>query len=350
MKPEPITLLYLGRRGGGAHLTSQISKQLRSTNKFQIRKIALRGDNNNVNEVDHNNVILLFNDGYSFRSFSRLIYFYLRPTELLRRLEIKPGEVCVVPMISPIGYKVEQILEKKEVKIIRFIHDAYRHPGDRWPSNRLIRKIIRSSKFVICLSEAVRKEIIQINPSVKSTVYEHPVFDFEFNRNVLDLPENFFLFIGRLREYKGVANLARAYSNLLGSQLHLVIAGEGKIEFEIPEKCILLNMWLPEENIAELISRAEVVVFPYVEASQSGLIPYCKEMNKKIVITPISGLVEQTQGYANIYVTADFSENEIAKTLSVAESAVIIEKDHSLHERISTLESCLQSSGYFSSE
>ena len=345
---EPVTLLYLGKKGGGAEMTREISKELRASTKFEVRNIVLRGDNKLFREFDQNKVIRLFDSGYSLRSLCKLMYFYLRPRVLLRRLEITPGGVCVVPMMSPLGILVEKILAKKEIRILRLIHDAGRHPGDRWPSTRLIKKIIRKSDFVICLSETVEKKIIEINPAVRTSVYTHPIFHFTFDRKSLELPEKFFLFIGRIREYKGLEMLVGAYASLASDKLPLVIAGEGRINFEIPKKSLLFNRWLTESEIAEFVFRAEVVVFPYLEASQSGLIPYCKKLNKKIVVTPIAGLIEQTKCYANSFVASDISENELAKALTDAENAAALEIRNPQNHSHSLLELCLVNSGYFS--
>ena len=92
---------------------------------------------------------------------------------------------------------------------------------------------------------------------------------------------------------------------------------------------------------------AEVVVFPYVEASQSGLLPYCTSMNKKIVITPLSGLLEQVFSYDNVVVASNTQASELAVALRVAiEAKIAPEKCEASSSK--NIEDCLLESGFFS--
>jgi rRNA maturation endonuclease Nob1 len=101
--------------------------------------------------------------------------------------------------------------------------------------------------------------------------------------------------------------------------------------------------------MTELIKNAEVVVFPYVEASQSGLLPYCLSERKKVVVTPLSGLLEQTSSHENIFVTKDFKVQALAESLAIAVRA---EKFSRKSKKFSmkNIEVCLLESGFFSKE
>jgi glycosyltransferase involved in cell wall biosynthesis len=154
-----------------------------------------------------------------------------------------------------------------------------------------------------------------MNPNAKVLVSSHPVFKFAERNQALDLPTPYILFLGRIREYKGVPILIGAFEKLQNLDIRLIIAGEGQIRSRIPKGSVLINRWLLEEEISELIARAEIIAFPYLESSQSGLIPYCIEKNKKIVITPSSGLLEQSKGYANLIVSEDFTQEGFSTAL-----------------------------------
>ena len=76
---------------------------------------------------------------------------------------------------------------------------------------------------------------------------------------------------------------------------------------------------LRQKGVAEnLISEANVVVLPYLQASQSGIIEIAKSARKIIVVTPVAGLMEQIEDYDRAHVTKDFNPSNLAKTLILA--------------------------------
>jgi glycosyltransferase involved in cell wall biosynthesis len=78
----------------------------------------------------------------------------------------------------------------------------------------------------------------------------------------------------------------------------IVIAGEGeelgryRQLMTHPERFEVLNEYVSNERRAELFARVSVVVLPYVEASQSGVIPLAYRFGKPVVATTVGGLPE----------------------------------------------------------
>ena len=313
-----LSILYLGKRGGGAQLTLLLSKQLSRSTIFQLRCVAIRKDNELFSEFDRSKTIPMFNSGISFLTLVHVSKFILQPEKLLNALGIKRGEVCLIPMISPIGLIIETVLERQGVYVVRFLHDAQRHPGDIWPTSRRINKIVAESNFLIALSNNVAKQILILNPKIVVEIYDHPIFNFSVEENKLDLPKKYFLFLGRFRKYKGLAILIEAFRMLKKAGVNLVLAGEGKLHEKLPDNLVLLNRWLDESEISELVRHATVICFPYIESSQSGLIPYCISKNKTLVITPNIGLVEQVGTYKNVVVSNGYSPKEFKDAMEVA--------------------------------
>ncbi len=313
-----LLILYLGKRGGGAQLTLLLSKQLSISTVFHLRTIAIRKDNELFSKFDQSKTISMFNSGISFRTLVHVVKFTLQPQKLLNTLGIRRGEVCLIPMISPIGLVIEAILERQGVYIVRFLHDAQRHPGDIWPTSKGIKKIVANSDFLIALSNNVAKQILILNPKIVVEVYDHPIFNFSIEDNKLDLPKKYFLFVGRFRKYKGLAILIEAFRMLKKPKISLVLAGEGKLHEKLPDNLVLLNRWLDESEISELVRRATVICFPYIESSQSGVIPYCISKNKTLVITPNVGLVEQVGTYKNVVISDGYSPKEFRDAMEAA--------------------------------
>jgi len=78
----------------------------------------------------------------------------------------------------------------------------------------------------------------------------------------------------------------------------LVVAGRNVSKIKNKTKSVTyIDHWLSESEISQLIANCQVAVFPYIEASQSGLIPIAKYFNKPVVFFPVGGLEEQVADY-----------------------------------------------------
>jgi glycosyltransferase involved in cell wall biosynthesis len=342
----PLSIIYLGRRGGGAKLTANISEDLGNSKKFSIMAICVRKDNELVEAYDQSKIVTLFNGLSSISTFSRIITYVFFPNKLLLDTRLSPVGVCLVPMISPLGLIVERLLKAQGVTVIRLLHDFEKHPGDSWPPNLLIRRIVKKSEFLITLSAGVASKVKELNPNIRVSNYPHPAFNFPISKAHTMPPKKYILFIGRIRKYKGVENLIAAYSDLIPEDIDLVIAGEGKLEYKVQPNIRVINRWLEEHEIASLVQNAEVVVFPYIEASQSGMLPYCVNENKKVVVTPLPGLLEQTSTYKNAYISGGFEVDSLIQALNAAIPAkTFIEESSGVASK--NIEECLLESGLF---
>ena len=58
------------------------------------------------------------------------------------------------------------------------------------------------------------------------------------------------------------------------------------------EKFDVHNEFISHEKVAELFQRASIIVLPYVDGSQSGVIPMAYAFKKPVVITDVGSLPE----------------------------------------------------------
>jgi glycosyltransferase involved in cell wall biosynthesis len=108
------------------------------------------------------------------------------------------------------------------------------------------------------------------------------------------------LFFGRIWEYKGLKYLIQAEQRIAEEvpDVRIVIAGKGE-DFDPYRRMIngsmrfvVHNRYLSTAERDELFRRASVVVLPYIEATQSGVVPVAYSYGKPIVATNTGALAE----------------------------------------------------------
>lgn len=110
-------------------------------------------------------------------------------------------------------------------------------------------------------------------------------------------------FVGMVRPYKGLLNLARAYESIDRPNTVLVVAGKiepsAREELEAVEKLrqpdkevLVIGRFLPDAELAAIMDRVDVVAFPYRDISQSGALMLAMTFGKAVVANDIQGFRE----------------------------------------------------------
>jgi glycosyltransferase involved in cell wall biosynthesis len=108
------------------------------------------------------------------------------------------------------------------------------------------------------------------------------------------------LFFGRIWPYKGLDYLIQAEPSITARvpQVKIVIAGEGEDFTRYRQMMVNADNFVVHNEIvsdskrAELFRQASVVVLPYIEASQSGIISIAYRFAKPVVASRVGGLPE----------------------------------------------------------
>lgn len=182
--------------------------------------------------------------------------------------------------------------------------------------DKLLTKYALSSadKFLV-LSDVVEKGIKEMYPEKKVFRSTLPIYDcYEFNSSLtkiearrklgLDEKKKILLFFGYVRPYKGLMNLIDAMPLLLeeDDNYFLLIVGEfyeskEKYFERIKEKGITKNIliideFVPNEEVSIYYLAADLVVLPYNSATQSGILNIAYGFRKPVVVTKVGGLPE----------------------------------------------------------
>lgn len=182
---------------------------------------------------------------------------------------------------------------------VHTIHDWKSHSGERnrlaeWYNHRLV----ASGSHVIFHA---REGLPSVNPADNlHMVHYGPL---EIYREWLDRPvaetASGILFFGRVSPYKGLKYLLRALPMIKSSVpgICLTIAGEGdfqpdEVECMADDSVTVIHRRLDNAELAGLIQAAAVVVCPYTDATQSGVIMTAFAFGKPVVATRVGGIPE----------------------------------------------------------
>ncbi|TNE53766.1 MAG: glycosyltransferase [Bacteroidetes bacterium] len=175
------------------------------------------------------------------------------------------------------------------------------------PLNRYFLK--RFDGFVV-MSDAVMKDLLSIRPNAPYLRIDHPSYsqfgerkDAQKAKELLGLSQEkkILLFFGIIRDYKGLGVLLDAFAKL-DESYHLVIAGESYGSFEkyqkqmdvlgVGDRISLFNEYIPEDEVSNYFSAADVCVLPYLSATQSGITAIAHHFGVPVIVTDVGGLKE----------------------------------------------------------
>lgn len=214
--------------------------------------------------------------------------------------------------------------------LVATVHDVNRHPGGSGlpliPS-MLYRWQWRWADHVIAHAATAREQLITQYGCRHERVHVIPIGSYDFYRTIAHntKPErpNTILFFGRIWEYKGLQYLIEAEPLITKAipDACIIIAGHGE-NFEKyrqgminPNRFEVHNYRIPEKEVAHFFQQASVVVLPYIEASQSGVIPLAYAFGKPVVATTVGGIPEVVDNGVTGYLVPPQDPDSLAKAI-----------------------------------
>jgi glycosyltransferase involved in cell wall biosynthesis len=207
---------------------------------------------------------------------------------------------------------VARALRRRGVRVLAVVDNALPHerrPGDR----ALARYVLGACDGLIVMSDQVRRDVEALGLKAAVRQVAHPTYDLfgepvarAAARQSLGLPAEapVLLFFGFIRRYKGLHVLLDAMPRILDRlpDARLVVAGEFYAdEAELRAQAGRLGLgeavrfaadYIPDEQVGAYFGAADVVVQPYVSATQSGVAGIAYHFGTPVVTTDVGGLAE----------------------------------------------------------
>jgi len=211
--------------------------------------------------------------------------------------------------LDDISFRLAPILWKiGKIPLILTIHDPSAHLGEenwRWTVARIL-SFHKASHFIVH-SEFSRKQFVEIYSTNTKMLSKIPLGILNVYREFLDssIKEKHspsVLFFGRISPYKGVEVFIQAAELVSQKISHctFLIAGRPIKGYKISRLPSLENHctiqlqegFLLNKEVARLMMQSSVVVCPYLDATQSGVVLTAYAFGKPVVATQVGGLPE----------------------------------------------------------
>lgn len=218
-----------------------------------------------------------------------------------------------LPFMAPCLGTISRIVRKNgKTKVVSILDNIVPHEK-RWGDTALARYFVNSVDGFIAMSQSVLEELKQFTTTLPALFSPHPLFD-NFGEAItkteayqklgLAINEEYILFFGFIRDYKGLDLLLHAMADerIRSLNVKLIIAGEFYTDAQpyadliqqlgLRDKLILKTDFIPDNEVRNYFCAADMVVQPYKHATQSGVTQICYHFDRPMLVTKVGGLPE----------------------------------------------------------
>lgn len=297
-----IMVNYSGRSGAGPIFAFEMTKGLLE-NGAEVVAVVSSGITNldEWKELPLKELVIIETYSNKFNYIIHSMLFRFKTAKQIKK-RLKKYNISAIycPMECPWTKRINELFPN--VPAYQTLHDPLPHSGEKWYLKK--RKLSINAKKIIVLSEQF-VDMVEKKYHKPVVWIPHGRFDYYKKKYFTEYQKSDainYLFFGRIEEYKGLIVLAEAFT-LLGNDLEnkytLTIAGRGdwdKYEkyFKNIKNLYVVNKWLEDKEINDLFMKEKTVtILPYIDATQSGVIPIAQEYRVPVIASDAGGLKEQ---------------------------------------------------------
>lgn len=323
-----VLIWSLGRRGAAPTHTLETARALMRRGDLEL-SLGISTQASRFDDLAALGLPLLAIDTYPARAkpsllptLWRLPRAFFAFARFLRRQKI---DIVFCPFSHPWNVVFIPLIHFFGCRYVLKVHDGAVHPGDDVSSpQRLIDAEILRADGLVAMTEHVKRQIVSRLGIEPSAIAVAPMGPYEMGaapRRENAAPTRL-LFFGRIMAYKGIDTLLDAFEalRLTHPSLTLTIAGSGDFS-PYAARARRLGVeadirYIPEDEIPAIFSKADIVVLPHREATQSGIVSLAQVAGIPAVAMPVGGLVEQIEDGVTGIVADQATAEGLARAVS----------------------------------
>lgn len=310
-------------RGGIAHFTSMLAKEFEKEHEVLIVNFTRLypsflfpgktqyDDSESPLRVESRRIIDSLNP-YSFLQAGRTIVRYAPDFVVFQWWQ---------PFFGPAFRVICSVIKRKlDSKIVFLCHNVLPHESsvfDRVLANiglsRADAFLVQSNEDAQTLKRIKGSPVVGLNPHPVYDFFDENRFDRKTSRQKLGLDSPTLLFFGYVRGYKGLGVLLDAFA-LVRKRLDatLLVVGEfydkkepydEKIaKLDLGKNVRIVDKYVPNEDVEMYFKASDLVVLPYLSATQSGIVQTAYSFEKPVVVTAVGGLPDVVEDGKTGYV------------------------------------------------
>jgi glycosyltransferase involved in cell wall biosynthesis len=205
-----------------------------------------------------------------------------------------------------------------KTEIVFLCHNVIEHESGFWKKYVTKLTFLLANRFVTHSQDETRKLHQLLGKDITVTTAFHPTYlelastslSTESAKKELGLSGTALLFFGFVREYKGLKTLLKALPNVIKTKdVTLLVVGEFWKDKEmyldmiqelgIPHAVMIIDKYVPNEELGTYFRAADLVVQPYASVSGSGVCQLAYGFGRPVIATDIGSLREVIQDRIN---------------------------------------------------
>lgn len=308
--PPRVLVWYWGTAGAGSRYALRVTEALAEGLGQEAIALCLHRDNPFFSETSRRASRVFAVEGAAGRSSPLGLLASLpgRAWAFAAAIRAFRPDVVVIPFPFALVWPLNFIARLAGSAIVIAVHDDEPHPGDYAPAFQRLtqRGLIRSASGIVTLSRYVAGRITPgLSERQRANLVALPL-SAHVNPRTQNPRERGagpvrFLFLGRMLRYKGLDILAEACAILADrDDWRLTLAGGGPETAMVQERFagiaqvdLSLLRSLDEAEVDAQIAACDVLISPYTQASQSGVIAEACAFAVPSLVTPVGALPEQ---------------------------------------------------------
>jgi glycosyltransferase involved in cell wall biosynthesis len=228
---------------------------------------------------------------------------------------------------------ISRLRRRTSVPAVFLCHNVFPHERPPIPGiDRLlawsVRRTFRHVNGFLAHSEELVNQIRELRKGAVVRRIFHPVYDFFPRAGSRRIPGDRprLLFFGNVRRYKGLEVFIKALGIVKQEMgFEATVAGEFYMDgtplktlagrLGLNDCLVWRDHYIPNEEVPAIFEQADLVVLPYIEATQSGVVPLAYRFGVPVVASDVGGLAEVVQDGRTGYLVPSGNPEALARRI-----------------------------------